>query len=219
MSGHPRERADAARNRRAILAATERLLATHRPQDISMEQVAAGAGVGKGTVFHRFGNRAGLMHALMLERAQALGEAVRCGPPPLGEGAPARERLLAFLDAVAEVVARNKSLIAELAYAPSPAGDQAGERDRPPVYAFWHGHISGLIAAQRPDADADLIAHLLLGALHSDPILKELAAGGPQRLAATLRFLAGAMLDAPGSAAAGGRRVPAAQAVDDHPVI
>lgn len=219
MSGHPRERADAARNRRAILAATERLLATHRPQDISMEQVAAGAGVGKGTVFHRFGNRAGLMHALMVERAHALGEAVRSGPPPLGEGAPARERLLAFLDAVAEVVARNKSLMAELAYTPAPAGEQAAERDRPPVYAFWHGHISGLIAAQRPDADADLIAHLLLGALHSDPILKELAASGPQRLAATLRFLAGAMLDAPGSAAAGGRRAPAAEAVDDHPVI
>jgi AcrR family transcriptional regulator len=204
LSGKPRERADAVRNRRAILAATERLLATHRPQDISMEQVAAAAGVGKGTVFHRFGNRAGLMHALMVQRAQALGEEVRAGPPPLGEGAPARDRLLAFLGAVAEVVARNKSLMAELAYTPAPAGDQAGERDRPPVYAFWHSHISGLIAAERPDADADLIAHVVLGALHSDPILKELAASGPGRLSATLQFLAGALIDAPASAAASG---------------
>ena len=117
--GRP-ERADAARNRRAILAATEELLATRRPQDISMEQVAAAAGVGKGTVFHRFGNRTGLMHALMVERAQALEEAVTTGPPPLGPGATDRDRLLAFLDAIIEVVGRNKSLLAELAYSAAP---------------------------------------------------------------------------------------------------
>ena len=81
-----------------------------------MEQVAAAAGVGKGTVFHRFGNRTGLMYALMVERAQALEEAVTAGPPPLGPGAPDRDRLLAFLDAIIEVVGRNKSLLAELAY-------------------------------------------------------------------------------------------------------
>src|ERR1700722_16328751 len=114
-AGQP-ERADATRNRRAILVAIEELLATHRPQDISMEQVAALAGVGKGTVFHRFGNRMGLMRALMVERAQALEQAVTSGPPPLGRGAPDRDRLLAFLDAIIEVVSRNKSLMTELAY-------------------------------------------------------------------------------------------------------
>jgi AcrR family transcriptional regulator len=196
------ERADAARNRRAILAATEWLLATHRPQDISMEQVAAAAGVGKGTVFHRFGNRNGLMYALMVQRAQALEEAVTAGPPPLGPGAPDRDRLLAFLDAIVGVVSRNKSLMAELAQAAGPPPDRAGvahERGKHPVYDFWHGHISALIAGQRPDADSDLIAHLLLGALHSEPILSELASSGPGRLAAALRGLAAAVLDAPAS--------------------
>jgi AcrR family transcriptional regulator len=204
MSEGRRERADAIRNRRAILAATEQLLATHRPQDISMEQVAAAAGVGKGTVFHRFGNRTGLMYALMVERAQALEEAVTSGPPPLGPGAPDRDRLLAFLDAIVEVIGRNKSLLAELAYsaAADPPPEQpaaktgALDRDRHPVYRFWHGHISGLIAAQRPDADAELIAHLLLGALHSEPILAQLAPDGPKRLAAAMRTLACAVLDA-----------------------
>ena len=196
-----RERADAARNRRAILAATEKLLATHRPQDISMEQVAAAAGVGKGTVFHRFGNRTGLMYALMVERAQALEEAVTAGPPPLGPGAPDRDRLLAFLDAIVEVVGRNKSLLAELAY--SAAADRrrtenrARDRDGHPVYRFWHGHISALIAAQRPGADAEMIAHLLLGSLHSEPVLAQLAAEGPARLTAAIRALAPAVLDAP----------------------
>jgi AcrR family transcriptional regulator len=196
-----RERADAVRNRRAILDATERLLAVHRPQDISMEQVAAEAGVGKGTVFHRFGNRTGLMYALMVERAQALEEAVTAGPPPLGPGAPDRDRLLAFLDAIIEVVGRNKSLLAELAYSaaaePPPENAVARDRDGHPVYRFWHGHISALIAAQRPGADADMIAHLLLGALHSEPILAQLAAEGPRRLAAAMRALALAALDAP----------------------
>jgi len=76
-----------------------------------MEQVAALAGGGKGTVFHRFGNRMGLMRALMVERAQALEQAVTSGPPPLGRAAPDRDRLLAFLDAIIEVVSRNKSLL------------------------------------------------------------------------------------------------------------
>jgi len=195
-----RERADAARNRRAILAATERLLATHKPQDISMEQVAAAAGVGKGTVFHRFGNRTGLMYALMVQRAQALEEVVTAGPPPLGPGAPDRDRLLAFLDAIIGVVSSNKSLMAELAHPAAPPPGRPEETHEPgkhPVYAFWHGHISALIAAQRPDADSDLIAHLLLGALHSEPILAELASSGSDRLAAALRALAAAVLDAP----------------------
>jgi AcrR family transcriptional regulator len=99
----------AARNRRAILDATEQLLAAHRPRDISMEQVAAAAGVGKGTVFHRFGNRTGLMYALMVERAQALEESVTAGPPPLGPGAPDRDRLLAFLDAIVEAGTATRS--------------------------------------------------------------------------------------------------------------
>jgi AcrR family transcriptional regulator len=203
VSAGQRERADAARNRRAILAATEQLLATHRPQDISMEQVAAAAGVGKGTVFHRFGNRMGLMYALMVERAQSLEEAVTTGPPPLGEGAPDRERLLAFLDAMVGVVSRNKSLMAELAYSgaalPPARQDVTEERENHPVYRFWHGHITGLIAAQRPDADAGMMGHLLLGTLHSEPVLNELATSGPARLSAALRALACSVLDAPAS--------------------
>jgi AcrR family transcriptional regulator len=200
MSQARPERADAVRNRRAILAATEELLATHRPRDVSIEQVAAAAGVGKGTVFHRFGSRMGLMTALMIERAQALTEAVTSGPPPLGPGAPDRERLLAFLDAVIEVVGRNKSLLAELAFsgaAEPVATNKGGHQGDHPVYRFWHGHISALIAAQRPDVDAEMIAHVLLGALHSEPILACLAADGPARPAAAVRALACAVLDAP----------------------
>ena len=150
------------------------------------------------------------MTALMIERAEALNEAVTSGPPPLGLGAPDRERLLAFLDAVIEVVGRNKSLLAELAFsgAAEPAATDKGaaadegtakdrHRDDHPVYRFWHGHISMLIAAQRPDVDAEMIAHVLLGSLHSEPILACLAADGPARPTAAVRALACAVLDTP----------------------
>jgi AcrR family transcriptional regulator len=188
------ERADAARNRRAILRATEELLARHRPEQISMEQVAAAAGVGKGTVFHRFGNRMGLMLALMQERALALSEDVTTGPPPLGPGAPPPERLLAFLDAIVDVMVSNKGLVAALGHAVTTA--HQGDRSEHPVYQFWHSHITGLISEERPDLDAELQAHILLAALQSDPIQRLLEQGEAQRLAASLHTLTTALLDA-----------------------
>jgi AcrR family transcriptional regulator len=204
-----KERADAVRNRRAILAATEKLLATHRARDISMEQVAAAAGVGKGTIFHRFGSRTGLMTALMYERAHALSEAMTDGPPPLGPGAPDRDRLFAFLDAVIEMIARNKSLLAELAQTSAPGKGAAepvdlGPEPEPergeskPVYSFWHGHLStllGTLLAERPDVNADLTAHLILGSLHSQPVLDQLA-GDSADVATALRTLVQSLLDA-----------------------
>ncbi|MEV5572961.1 TetR/AcrR family transcriptional regulator [Spirillospora sp. NPDC052269] len=197
----PKERADAARNRRAILAATERLLAAHRPQDVSMEQVAAESGVAKGTVFHRFGNRAGLMLALMVERAHALEEAVQTGPPPLGEGTPDRDRLLAFVDAIVDVVSRNKSLLAELSRSgvtlPSSEEYHAEQENPYAVYTFWHGHVSTLLHAEKPTLDADTVAHVLLGSLHSDPVLAQLTTEEPERLKGTLRVMIIALLDAP----------------------
>jgi AcrR family transcriptional regulator len=190
-----RERADAARNRRAILLATEELLTRLPPEQISMEQVAAAAGVGKGTVFHRFGNRAGLMRALMQERAMALQEAVVDGPPPLGPGAPAHERLLAFIDGVIEVVSRNKGLLAALDHAEAVVQAKIPDDDPPPLHALWHRHISDLIHEARPDLDADLIAYLVLASLHSDPIQRLLMAeGGADRLSDGLKTIIAAVL-------------------------
>lgn len=195
------ERADAARNRRAILLATEELLARHRPEQISMEQVATAAGVGKGTVFHRFGSRLGLMLALMQERALALNEAVTSGPPPLGPGAAPRERLLAFLDGVVDVVSRNKGLLAALGHAATTThrqDEEGGEGGEHPTYHFWHDHVSGLITEAGPGLDADLLAHVLLGALQSSPVLNLLKQGEGKRLSDALRTLTTSLLDAPG---------------------
>ena len=61
----PRERSDAARNREALLAAAARLVEDHGVDAVTMDSVAAAAGVGKGTVFRRFDSREGLMAALL----------------------------------------------------------------------------------------------------------------------------------------------------------
>ncbi|MER5781759.1 helix-turn-helix domain-containing protein [Streptomyces mobaraensis] len=193
--GRP-ERADAARNRRAILNAAERLLTQFPPHRVSVERIAAEAGVGKGTVFHRFGSRAGLMRDLMLERALALREAVTDGPPPLGPGAPARERLFAFVDAVVEVAGRNKGLLATLGRdAAAIGGSEEDARKQESVYGFWHDHLSRLIAEERPDLDAELLAHALLATLGHGPVVRLLSEGGAARVAAVLRGLAEGALD------------------------
>ena len=90
------ERADAARNRQAILAAALELVRTRGVDCVTMDTVASAAGVGKGTLFRRFDSREGLMAAVLNTSETQWQAAVIGGPPPLGPGAPPMERLLAF---------------------------------------------------------------------------------------------------------------------------
>lgn len=92
----PQERGDAARNRALLLDAARRLVAARGADAVTMDDVAAAAGVGKGTLFRRFGSRAGLMMVLLDEDERAAQQAFLFGPPPLGPGAPPLERLVAF---------------------------------------------------------------------------------------------------------------------------
>jgi AcrR family transcriptional regulator len=90
------ERGDAARNRALLLDAARRLVAERGPDAVTTDDIAAAAGVGKGTLFRRFGSRAGLMVVLLDEDEQELQRRFLFGPPPLGPSAPALERLLAY---------------------------------------------------------------------------------------------------------------------------
>ncbi len=90
------ERADAGRNRLLLLDAAKRLIDNHGAAAVTMDEVARAAGVGKGTVFRRFGSRAGLMLALLDHSESEMQRAFMSGPPPLGPGAAPRERLVAY---------------------------------------------------------------------------------------------------------------------------
>jgi AcrR family transcriptional regulator len=163
QSNHARpERADAARNRARILAAARRLFAERGIDGVTMSDVAREAGVAKGTIFHRFGDRAGLAMALVDEHERELQERILRGPPPLGPGAPAADRLAAFLDALTELTVQNCELLLEV--------DRSGPaaRYRTGAYGAWLQHTVLLLNELGAAANPALLAHLLLAPLSPD---------------------------------------------------
>ncbi|MEV7088369.1 helix-turn-helix domain-containing protein [Streptomyces sp. NPDC093085] len=95
--GKPRaERADAARNRERLLETAREMIAEQGVARVTMDALAERAGLGKGTVFRRFGCRAGIFRALLEDDESRFQEQVMSGPPPLGPGAGPVERLIAY---------------------------------------------------------------------------------------------------------------------------
>ncbi len=160
----PAPRADALRNRDAVLRATSTLLAKVGASALRVADVAAEAGVGAGTIYRAFGSKSGLLLALLDERERALQEALIRGKPPLGPGAPAADRLLAFATALHELTVAERDVI--VASERSPLA-----RYRTGAYAAWHAHVSLLLAeAGAPDATlaADFLLAPLAAGLYAD---------------------------------------------------
>ncbi|WP_406331601.1 helix-turn-helix domain-containing protein [Streptomyces sp. NBC_00203] len=151
------ERADAARNRARLLEAAARLVAERGAEHVTMQEVAEAAGVGKGTLFRRFGDRDGLLLALLGEAEAGFQEAYTCGPPPLGPGAPAKERLTAFGCALIERIAADADLGAALGREVLHERRHASDTGR-----AIHRHASTLLRETGVDADHDMLAHALL---------------------------------------------------------
>ena len=162
LAGARPERADAARNRARILEAARSLFAERGVREVSLEEVARAAGVGKATLFRRFGDRGALFLALLDEHERELQDEVLRGEPPLGPGAPPRARLLAFLDALLRLSLEHRELLLASETARPGARLQTG------AYAFWHRHVSWLLGESRPPTDPDLLAHVLLAAFDAE---------------------------------------------------
>jgi AcrR family transcriptional regulator len=151
------ERSDAARNREALLEAAARLVDHCGVDSVTMDAVAESAGVGKGTVFRRFGSRAGLMAALLNQTESDWQARVIGGPPPLGPGAPPRDRLLAFGRSRLEQNLRGAALIRAASGAP-PTRNYA-------VYSFAATHLRYLLDQLDVAGDIALLATALLAPL------------------------------------------------------
>jgi AcrR family transcriptional regulator len=158
-----RERADAARNRIRVLAAAEGLFAERGVDDVTMDDVAAAAGVGKGTLYRRFGDKGGLAMALLDERERELQEHLLTGPPPLGPGAPAADRLGAFVEAYLDFLSRQLDLVLLSETATT------GARFRTGAHTLWRQHCRHLLqtgGATEPEIAADV----LLAALAAEQV-------------------------------------------------
>jgi len=158
----PLERADAARNRARIMAAAAALFDERGAANVSMDDVAAAAGVGKGTLYRRFGDQAGLAFAVLEDKERALQHKILTGPPPLGPGAPPHERLRAFLKALLDLVDRTMELhlLSETA--------TPGARYRTGVYSFYRLHVELQLREAGGHGDPELIADMLLAPLSAD---------------------------------------------------
>jgi AcrR family transcriptional regulator len=159
VEGWEPQRRAASRNREAILRAAAGLFAEHGVDRVDVRQIAAQAGVGMGTIYRRFGDKATVIAALLDDQERELQDALLRGPPPLGPGAPAIERLESFLRALAEHTERNLDVLFA-SESSAPAG-----RYRLASYGAWRQHAAILISDAAPSADAGWLADLILAPL------------------------------------------------------
>lgn len=162
IGAQPIERSDAACNRRKILDAAERLFELHGTDNVSMDAIAEAAGVGKGTLYRRFGDRRGLAYAILDEGERDFQEAMIRGEPPLGPGAPPRERLLAFGEGV---LTRFRNY-GDLLLAAETGAPMA--RFRASVYATHRAHLRALLRDLNPQLDDAYFADLLMASLSAE---------------------------------------------------
>ncbi len=99
-------RADARRNVERILAVTTELIAAD--PGVSMESVAAAAGVSRATLYHHFGSRDALMDALTDQSIGEVAAALAAARSDEGMAAEAMERVLR---AAWQVIGRYRGLV------------------------------------------------------------------------------------------------------------
>jgi AcrR family transcriptional regulator len=126
--------------------------------------------VGKGTLFRRFGSRAGLMIVLLDEDEKVQQQAFLFGPPPLGPGAPPLERLLAFGRARLKFVKAHQALL-------SDANRDPQMRFNAPA-TLHHRHVTVLLNEAATTGDLDAQATALLALLDADYVHHQLTEAG-----------------------------------------
>jgi AcrR family transcriptional regulator len=158
----PRRRADAMRNHERVLCTAARLFAERGPEKVSMDQIASEAGVGKGTLFRAFGDRAGLAAAVLSEHEAAFQDAVLRGPAPLGPGAAPIERIGAFGTAYMAFLDGHIDLLLA-------AERGVGTRYKGGPFTMYRTHLGLLVRDALPDGfDHEYTTDVLLAPLAAE---------------------------------------------------
>ncbi|WP_422520587.1 TetR/AcrR family transcriptional regulator [Streptomyces sp. 5.8] len=186
-----RERSDAARNRGRILVVAAELFREQGVDNVSLDAIAARAGVGKGTLYRRFGSKSGLAVALLDAQVGELQDKMLHGSPPLGPGGDAGTRITAFFETYLDLLDTNLELV-RLSETTAP-----GVRYQIGSYRLWQRHLADLLAEARPELDAQGTSHLLLAMVDAD-LQQALREGDftPGRIRGALRELVRRVLEA-----------------------
>jgi polyketide synthase 12 len=161
----PAERADAARNRRLLLATARQIVAAQGADKLTMDGLAERAGLGKGTVFRRFRTRAGIFQALLDDEERDFQQQVISGSPPLGPGAAPLDRLIAYGRARIEFLIRHR----EIARATLDSREQVPAGSQTPMSRAHIRFLLGEICLG--NADLDVLATQLTAALDGPLLL------------------------------------------------
>ncbi|WP_313862262.1 TetR/AcrR family transcriptional regulator [Mycobacterium sp.] len=160
--GRPRD----SRLHRAILDATLELLTTLSYAELSMESVAARAGVGKKTLYRRWSSKAPLVAEAVLE---AYGGS---GSFPVAETANIRADLQRWLDEHADFLAEPpnaalvRALIAAAAARPADGEDLYQQLSAPQLAGLTTRLRQAVAGGElRADADIDAVANALVGTM------------------------------------------------------
>ncbi len=179
------ERKDAARNRKKILDAARTLMKTRGLDVVGMDELAAAAGVGKGTLYRRFTDKFALFRALLNDDELALQELVRgrCGLPK--EASP-QQRLLTTWAAFVDFVIDNADV---LAAAEMEVRSRTVLCDSPP-YRWRHKElVRHLVACQIEGQRASLIADAWMLTLAGDVVRRAVARSSAEAVRSTWRAL------------------------------
>lgn len=158
---------DEASHRYQLLGAARHLIAEVGTGKVSMDGLAARAGVGKETVLCRFGSRAGIFRALLSDAERDLRLAVLSSDPPLGPGAPPLDRLIAYGQARVHFLLDNYEIARAALDGSQPIF--IGRETTP----FSRVHIGTMLAQIRPEVTSlDVLAMQLTAALDGPLLLK-----------------------------------------------
>lgn len=154
------ERRDAARNRVRVLEAARDLFEARGVSEVTMEEISAQAGVGKGTLYRRYPNKGLLCQALLDEptrafQAEVMRELAASDDDPLQRLELFFERLISFMESNLELLYG-----AHLSLYPA-------DRLSHPAYDWRRWTVLGLLreAVRRGELDPELDVEYLATAL------------------------------------------------------
>jgi AcrR family transcriptional regulator len=168
-----KERADAQHNRVRILEAARKLMKKRTLDHLCMDELAAVAGVGKGTLYRRFEDKQALLHALLDDDERALQESVK--KTFARDRARPQESLVALLE---ELHAFSLEHVSVLSAAEASA---RGRHLASPPYLWRHAVVVDLLerAGVATRSGAHHVADALLSSMSGEVLARALEGLSP----------------------------------------